>query len=175
MGGSSAMTGLHIRDARAADRDVIEAVTLTAYQQYAALMPTPYWEAYRENIRATLADLQSARQIVAELEGAIAGSVLLYPAGAAITSPSGAMTQTSPEVRLLAVDPAARGRGIGQALMRECIGRARGWGAKTLTLHTADFMEAAMRLYGRLGFERHPDLDFEPAPGAVIRGYQLNL
>jgi len=35
-----------------------------------------------------------------------------------------------PEVRLLAVAPAARGKGIGEALMRECIRRARRSGAR---------------------------------------------
>jgi len=169
------MNGLHIRDARPGDRNAIETVTLAAYQQYAALMPA-YWEGYRQNILATLADIQTAEQIVAEKEATIVGTVLLYPAGTAIDTPTGAPVRlTSPEVRLLAVDPAARGRGIGAALMHECTRRARASGARVLTLHTADIMQAAIRLYERLGFQRAAELDFQPAPGATLQGYRLRL
>ncbi len=85
------------------------------------------------------------------------------------------MTLTWPEVRLLAVAPSARGRGVGAALMNECIHRARSAGATALTLHTTDLMQAAMRLYERLGFERAHDLDLEPAPGIIAKGYRLDL
>jgi predicted N-acetyltransferase YhbS len=169
------MNELHIRDARPSDRNAIEAVTLAAYQQFAALMPA-YWEGYRQNILATLADAQAAEQIVAELTTGIVGTVLLYPAGTAIDTAGGAQVHlTSPEVRLLAVQPAARGQGIGAALMYECSRRARASGARLLTLHTADIMEAAIRLYERLGFQRAAELDFQPAPGASLKGYRLRL
>ena len=59
--------------------------------------------------------------------------------------------------------------------MDECVTRARASGATSLTLHTTDFMQAAVRLYGRLGFVRAPDLDFQPAPGVVVKGYRLDL
>jgi GNAT superfamily N-acetyltransferase len=169
------MKGLYIRDARPSDRSAIEAVTLAAYQQYAARMPA-YWEGYRQNILATLTDVQTAEQIVAEEQSTIVGTVLLYPAGTAIATPAGVQfSLASPEVRLLAVEPAARGQGIGAALMHECSRRARAWGAPALTLHTADFMQAAIRLYERLGFERAAELDFQPAPGAILKGYRLSL
>ena len=148
------MKGLRIRDASASDRGVVEAVTLAAYQQYAALMPA-LWDGYRQNILATLAAAQPDAQIVAEEDGRIVGSVLLYPAGTVIARPGGGLiTLASPEVRLLAVAPAARGRGVGVALMHECLRRARQSGATALTLHTTEIMEAAMRLYERLGFRR---------------------
>jgi ribosomal protein S18 acetylase RimI-like enzyme len=44
-----------------------------------------------------------------------------------------------------------------------------------VTLHTTDLMQAAVRLYERLGFERAHDLDFEPAPGIIAKGYRLDL
>ena len=47
--------------------------------------------------------------------------------------------------------------------------------ATVLTLHTIEIMEAAMRLYERLGFVRAPELDFQPAPGVIIKGYRLGL
>ena len=167
--------GLRIRNARPSDRKAIEAITLAAYQQYAALMPE-LWESYRQNILATLDAAQPDAQIVAEEDGRIVGSVLLYPAGTVFARPGGgSATLVSPEVRLLAVDPEARGKGVGAALMQACVARARESGTSSLTLHTTEIMQAAMRLYERMGFVRAPELDFEPAPGVVVKGYRLDL
>ena len=165
-----------IRDARASDRAAIEAVTLSAYEQYAVVMRPTLWVRYRENIVATLAAAPPGTQIVAEEDGRIVGSVLLYPAGAKLDPPgAGSVTLAFPEVRLLAVAPSARGQGIGILLMNECVRRARESGAAALTLHTTEMMRAAMRLYERLGFRRMPELDFEPAPGVTVKGFRLDL
>ena len=165
-----------IREACASDRSAIEAVTLSAYEQYGVVMPPSLWVRYRENIVSTLAAAPPGTQIVAEEDGRIVGAVLLYPAGARLDAPGGgSMTLTFPEVRLLAVAPSARGQGIGALLMDECVRRARESGAEALTLHTTDMMRAAMRLYDRLGFRRMPELDFEPAPGVTVKGFRLDL
>jgi GNAT superfamily N-acetyltransferase len=169
------VSGLTVRSAEPGDRDGIQAVTLDAYLEYAATIPA-YWEGYRQNILATLAAAAPGTQIVALDGDRLVGAVLLYPAGVAIENPGGtAATLTWPEVRLLAVAPSARGRGVGAALMHECIQRARNAGATALTLHTTDLMQAAMRLYERLGFERAHDLDLEPAPGIIAKGYRLDM
>src|SRR5713101_1163112 len=169
------MNRLRVRDARSDDRGAIETVTLAAYEQYAALMPA-HWEGYRQNILATLAAAEPEAQIVAEEEGRIVGTVLLYPAGSVMARPGGgSITLAEPEVRLLAVAPAARCRVVGVALMHECVRRARQSGAAALTLHTSDIMQAAMRLYERLGFRRAPELDIQAAPGVTIKGYRLGL
>ena len=165
-----------IRGAGASDRAAIEAVTLSAYEQYGVVMTPALWVRYRENIVATLAAAPPGSQIVAEEDGRIVGSVLLYPAGAELDAPGGgSITLALPEVRLLAVAPSARGQGIGTLLMDECVRRARESGAEGLTLHTTDMMRAAMRLYERLGFRRMPQLDFEPAPGVTVKGFRLDL
>ena len=160
------MSSLAIRDARPADAPAIEAVTLAAYQEYSVQLPPPFWEAYRANIVSTLADVKPAAQLVAELAGRIAA----FP-----SRDGAAATARWPEVRLLAVDPGARGHGVGDALMQAGIQRARATGAGALTLHTTPMMAAAMRLYTRLGFVHVPELDFEPAPGLTVRGFRLTL
>ena len=157
-----------IREARGGDQAAIHDVTLAAYEEYAARMPPPLWRKYRENIVAALTDPAPALQLVAEDGRAIVGTVLLYPSGDDSARPW-------PEVRLLAVAPAARGRGIGAALMRECIARTRVAGIAALSLHTTDLMRVAMAMYERMGFVRAPELDFTPAPGIVIKGYRLDL
>jgi GNAT superfamily N-acetyltransferase len=173
----TAQPGITIRESRPTDRAAIEAITLAAYEQYSTVLPAPLWEAYRQNIVATLAAATPATQIVAEEEGALVGSVLLYPAGADTGAPGRgkAMMLTWPEVRLLAVAPPARGSGAGRRLMEECIRRARASGATALTLHTTEMMHVAMQLYERMGFERVPDLDFSPAQGITVKGYRLAL
>ena len=51
------------------------------------------------------------------------------------------------------VDQAARGQGVGEALVKECIEVARNRGAALVELQSARSREAANRLYPRLGFE----------------------
>ncbi len=169
------MTNLHIRDAIDADRDAILSVTLAAFEQYAAIMGEN-WKYYRENIVETLADAKPAEQIVAETEEGIAGAVLLYPAeterdGVEETSDA----PDGPQIRLLAVAPTARGRGIGAALARECVRRARQSGAAALSLHTTDMMSVAMRMYERMGFVRVPAFDYHPGGDVVVKAYRLDL
>ena len=175
LSGTAAMDGLRIRVAQPTDRGAIETVTLAAYQQYAAMMPA-HWDAYRQNILSTLAAVEPVAQLVAEEKNGIVGAVILYAAGTVLAIPGGgSITLTLPEVRLLAVAPEARGRGVGEALMHECIRRARQSGVTALTLHTTDMMRPAMRLYERLGFQRAPELDFHPVPDITIKGYRLEL
>ena len=166
-----------IRGARPSDRPAIEAVTLAAYEQYAAVVPARLWQEYRRNIVETLADATDDITIVAEAEGALVGSVLFLPAGTEAAAPGrGTLSRRAyPEVRLLAVAPAARGRGVGRGLMDECIRRARAGGTPVLGLHTTDMMRAAVQLYERMGFVRATSLDFEIAPGVLVKGYRLDL
>lgn len=58
------------------------------------------------------------------------------------------------ELRLVAVDPAARGRGVAQALVQASIDLARSWGAPALVLDTGPLNHTAQRNYLRAGFER---------------------
>ncbi len=170
------VVGLMVRKAVAGDRQAILKVTLGAYQEYAAVMQPRYWRLYRENITMTLADIGSAEQFVAESGGQVVGSVLLYPAGAVLGSPGSSRPGLRwPEIRLLAVAPESRGQGIGEALVEACIEHARSEGAGAVTLHTNDMMEAASRLYKRMGFTRKPELDFSPRPGVVIKGYRFQM
>jgi ribosomal protein S18 acetylase RimI-like enzyme len=77
---------------------------------------------------------------------------------------------------MLAVTPGARGKGIAAALVLECIRRAKVNGFQSIGLHTADYMESAVKLYQRIGFKRQPEFDFEPVnDGIIVKAYRLKF
>jgi GNAT superfamily N-acetyltransferase len=168
--------GLLIRQARYDDKGAIQDVTLEAYQEYSAYVSPRQWQEYRANILETLDDVETEMQLVAEIDGAIVGSVFILPAGLLTENPAKGENQPEfPEVRLLAVKPAYRERGIGKALMEACILQARQAGERALTLHTTDLMQTAKQMYERMGFQRDPTMDFKPVGNVVIKGYRLDI
>jgi GNAT superfamily N-acetyltransferase len=163
-----------VRDARPAEHGQIARLTLAAYREYATVMAPSAWDALEQAVHASLADDIGVTRLVAELDGDVVGSAALYAPDAAaygtLASPA-----SWPEVRLVAVAPTARGRGIAQALVDECIRRARLAGATMLGLHTSRSMRAAVRLYERMGFVRDPEHDFHPPGAELVEGYLLRL
>ncbi len=167
---------LRIRNVRDDERNLVRALTLDAYEEFATLMEPEFWVRYREQLLRTLDAVDpSVERILAEQDRAIVGSVLLYPPASGDAYGAAAQELHDPEVRLLAVAPYARGCGVALALMNECERRARAAGAIALGLHTMDVMVAAVRLYARLGFERAAERDFIPVPGFVVKGYRRRL
>jgi DNA-binding MarR family transcriptional regulator/GNAT superfamily N-acetyltransferase len=79
---------------------------------------------------------------VAELAGATVGSVFLCDDGDGVG-----------RLRLLYVEPMARGRGIGEALVRTCIDHARACGYREMVLWTHTVLASARRIYAAHGFE----------------------
>jgi GNAT superfamily N-acetyltransferase len=78
--------------------------------------------------------------------------------------------------RMLAVAPAARGKGVGEALVRHCIDEATSAGRTALFIHSGSWMGGAHRLYGRLGFERRADRDWLiDDPPLHLFGFRLAL
>ncbi|WP_246850127.1 GNAT family N-acetyltransferase [Nocardioides xinjiangensis] len=79
------------------------------------------------------------------------------------------------EFRMLAVDPAARGRGAGTALARLCEDRAREHGATGMVLSSLATMSSAHRVYARLGYGRDPDRDWSPVPGVDLLAFSKSF
>ncbi len=77
-------------------------------------------------------------------------------------------------IRLLAVGPSFRNRGVGRALTLACIGLARQKGHGQVILHTTGAMRLAWGLYERIGFVRSEDLDFSQE-GLPVFGFRLDL
>jgi ribosomal protein S18 acetylase RimI-like enzyme len=162
---------LTLRNAQDNERRIVRDLTITAYAQYQAVMLPDFWTRYQHNLIATLDGEGNFERIVAEQNGLIVGSVLLYPP-AANSYASAAINISYPEVRFLAVLPQMHRQGIGNALMKECERRARDAGAQVIGLHTMEIMQGAVRMYERLGYIRTPETDFRPSEGVVVLGYR---
>ena len=163
-----------IRDATDGERAVVRELTLRAYAEYAEIMEPASWSGLSQAIADALASDGPVERIVADDDGRIVGSAMLY---APETDAYGALVSASaaPEIRLVAVAPEARGRGIAKALVEECIRRARSQGAREVGLHTSRSMRAAMAMYATLGFVRAPERDFQPPGAELVEGYRLRL
>lgn len=164
-----------IRDVVADELQFIRAQRVKSYEEHAEKIPEAHWKALKQAISSEADLQQGVERIVAELEGEIVGSVALFPAKT--DAYDGYVDELDyPEIRMLAVTPQARGNGVAAALISECIRRTKAKGFSSIGLHTADFMESAMRLYERLGFERLPQFDFEPADdGIIVKAYRLTI
>lgn len=103
---------------------------------------------------------------VAEKDGEIVGSIFLVK-----------KSKTVAKLRLLLVEPSARGMGIGKQLIEECVRFGRQAGYKKIVLWTQSELSAARHLYDQAGFQltgekRH---DSWGRKGLVAETWQLKL
>jgi ribosomal protein S18 acetylase RimI-like enzyme len=140
-----------IRRARPSEHDTIGRLTLEAYSADRFVHAD-------DDYAETLLDA-ARRDAIAELWVAVDGEDLLGTVTFVLpgTPLAEASADREGEFRMLAVSAAARGRGVGDALVRLCQRRAVEEGLSGLVLSTLPGMRSAHRLYERLGFVRAPE------------------
>jgi ribosomal protein S18 acetylase RimI-like enzyme len=167
----SAEPRIRIRPVAASEHAMIGDLVVDAYRTLDVERDAVH-DAYEAVMRDVASRAAESDVLVAELDSVVAGTVTYV-------APGGALTETDdPEaatIRMLGVRAEGRGHGVGEALVRECIRRARAGGCARIVLHTRAVMVAAQRLYERLGFVRAPALDFRASPTIELRGYVLEL
>jgi ribosomal protein S18 acetylase RimI-like enzyme len=162
---------LIVRPARVPEYDEIARLTVAAYRADGQLGGEHGYDRVLADVagRVEVAEVLVA---VDEESGRVLGSVTFVLPGtrfAELSRPGEA------EFRMLAVDPAAQGRGAGEALVRACLERAEALGCSAVVICSRDFSTPALRLYDRLGFVRVPELDWAPLPGINLLGLRLEL
>jgi GNAT superfamily N-acetyltransferase len=160
---------VEVRDVRPSEHLAAGTVTLAAYR---ALPGAHLSDGYARELADVATRARGAHVIVAAEDGRVLGTAT-YVADPA--SPYAELLGPGEAgLRMLAVDPAAQGRGVGAALVAACVARARSDRAERLVLHTP-WMETAHRLYERAGFRRAPARDWAPVPEIPLRAYVLDL
>ena len=163
------------------DRDIEQArsVLAAAYGEYEASFPPENWAIYLRDILDLEGRADESELLIAERSEKVVGCVSFFPPGAKASYPSDSFSEHWPAtwgaLRLLAVDPSARGGGVGSLLTKECIERSREQGAPAVGLHTTKPMSVARAMYERMGFERVPRYDFQPSPIILVEAYRLLL
>ena len=159
---------VRIRAARAEEFDRIGELRVAAYRAGGFLSET---SAYADTLRVL--GMDGTGEILAAVDGArLLGTVTL------VTWPHGGEVLRNPgegEIRALAVASAARGRGIGRALLTAVMQRAAAREVRELLLLTQPEMRAAQHLYTAAGFRRLPGRDYEHAPGHRLFAFGMPL
>ena len=156
---------LAIRSAAAAELPAVGELCVAAY--------APFLDGDAEYV-ATLRDAAAraaAAAVLVAVEGdRLLGTVTFVPDG----GPLGEIaTPDEAEFRMLAVDPAAQGRGVGIALMRRVVDESRRRGKAGVVCSSLAEMRAAHRIYERLGFRRAAERDWSPVPGVDLLAFAL--
>jgi GNAT superfamily N-acetyltransferase len=143
------MTDTSIRDYVHSDAQDLNRIAVSAFEQFRDHYND--WPAMLAGLSKT-SDLSATGEvIVVEFRNRIAGAVAYFGPGsrkAAFFDPRW------PIIRMLVVDPAFRGKGLGRALSNECIARAKRDGSPVIALHTSPIMTVALPMYRRMGFVR---------------------
>lgn len=156
---------------------VVRSATPDEYDAVADLIIEVYQEGglhpeYEAILRRTGERAETSDVLVAVRDGAVLGTVTYVDGPGPQASIA---TDGEAEFRTLAVAPEAQGLGVGRALVRCCIDRARADGRARLVLSTMPWMRVAHGMYERLGFVRTPERDWRPRPEIQCWTYALSL
>jgi len=140
-------------------------LTKVAYGEYAKDADPDFWSLYETRTRdLILGDESLVRLVIIDGEEIAASAIYVPPS-----------KNKYPEMRLLAVHPDFRNKGLANKLIEACELRARDEGYEFMTLHTTSLMTTAKAMYERRGYERYEDLDFKPVPTFTVWGYIKKL
>ena len=127
---------------------------------------------YSAVVRDVARRASAAEVLVAAEPDAVLGTITFVPDGGPLGEIAG---PREAEFRMLAVDPAAQGRGVGTALLRHVVEDSRRRGKEGVVCSSQLEMRAAHRVYERLGFGRAPERDWSPTPGVDLLAFAISF
>jgi ribosomal protein S18 acetylase RimI-like enzyme len=164
---------VEIRLARPEEYEEAGEVTAGAYLEYAR--PGDHeWGEYLQELADVAGRADRTGIYVAVEEGRVLGCVTLELDGT-VGDDDKELPPDVSSIRMLAVRPEARGRGIGRDLMEATLQRSREAGKRTVVLRTTHLMKVAQGMYERMGFERDPERDEHLDSGLTLMAYRLGL
>ena len=144
---------LRIRSYCTEDADAINRIAFAAWDQYRSVFSD--WPLTASLLAGTASMTKELELLIAEDETAIRGFVGYVAPG---RPRERIFKRDWATIRMLSVDPIARGRGIGRLMTEECIRRAQRDGAPRIALHTSPVMAVALAMYVRIGFTHERDI-----------------
>lgn len=172
---SLATMTIEVREATPEEHDEAGRVTAAAYREFVRPGDGD-WERYLARIADVGGRAPRTTVLVAVEDGRLLGSLTLELEGRVRDEDDEEFRPLAPgeaHIRMLGVDPAARGRGVARAMMDASERIALAAGKTVLTLNTTRRMGAARAMYERLGYERTEDTVFPD--GFVLLGYRKRL
>lgn len=143
------------RQATLLDFSAINDLCVEAYHEFEISVGPDNWQQMRDTLSHASDLSRIGELILAEDATGLLGVILYVPPG---KSDGVSIPVEWASIRMLAVSPLCRGRGIGRKLTQECIDRARRDGAAAIGLTTAEMMRVAQPMYERMGFRKEEDL-----------------
>jgi GNAT superfamily N-acetyltransferase len=143
---------IEIRDYENPDAEELNQLAVSAFSQFRDEYQD--WPAMRAGLLKTSALSATGEVIVVESQDRLVGAVAYFGPN---SQKAPFFDQRWPVIRMLIVDPAFQGNGLGRALSMECIARAKRDRSPIIALHTSPIMTVALPMYLKMGFVKAYD------------------
>lgn len=170
-----------VRRVRPNEWDAAGEVTALAYAEFGPktsantqVRETESWDGYFAALRDVRGrDAVAPVYVAVDADtGAILGSLTLETS-ARVNPEARPLDHDESYIRMLGVDPGARGRGVGKALMEHAIAMSKAEGCTRITLNTTLKMDAARAIYESMGFVQVAEEEFDD--GFKLLTYALSI
>jgi ribosomal protein S18 acetylase RimI-like enzyme len=164
---------VEVRDIRPGEEADAGRVTRLAYAEFAD-PGDPDWSGYLDQVGDVAGRAARGVPILVAIEGGrVLGTATLETEEASMGDDP--VEPGTANLRMLGVDPEARGRGVGRALVEASLGLSRRLGKRAVTLHTTKDMKVAHHLYEAMGFVRDPARDWRVTEDFILYAFRLDL
>ena len=147
---------VRIRRAREDEIEAIATLCAEAYEEMASGLDPGDYHHQVARVSDVATRFREGELLVAEDGGDLAGTIAYYGAG---KHGHDRVIWECAMMRMLAVAPAFRGRGIARLLAQECVVRAQKDGATAIALQTSELTPVAVGMYERIGFRRTQEFE----------------